>query len=609
METAAIRYRVADFLKQHPPFNAMADADLVALAANGRVRFFEPNQFILWQGEPNKPHVFVIQQGTVSLWDERGGEAQLRDVRGAGDLLGAEQFNGERACLWSARSTSDVVVYGFPVFEFEALLESYPYARQFVSALGTVVTDFQRGDERSDPGRLFLHEFAGPLRACPSDATVASAALILAGGGEALAVTTGDSQLLGVVDTGTLLTWMAGSNAGPQAPVAALPLEMPPTVGPDASLADGVLAMAASGTAALAMTDDGSAGGRLLSLLTPRDLAPGFGDQPASILQDVRRAPDASALKSLNRRARAVALQYLTNAGATDWIGRFTSAVDAGILTRLIELTGAAAGGCWCVCGVSGRAESIARREPRVILILDESADEARARDDYRRVVDAMAGVDYVPRGDVPVEPEMHVATAAGWRRRYTAWMQDPVTEGMAQSRSLFDLRPVTGARGLWQDVSESVAAAVDRDIIRVLAHDCLASVPPLTFYQDVVIEQSGEETPVFRLEHSALAPLVDLGRVFGMAARQVMGTSTLERFVMARRLLPQHEAIFREAAETMRIVLWQQGRAGISQGTAGTELPLSLLSRHDRHVLKSGFPAIQRLLEFSADPAWLDAI
>ena len=113
----------------------------------------------------------------------------------------------------------------------------------------------------------------------------------------------------------------------------------------------------------------------------------------------------------------------------------------------------------------------------------------------------------------------------------------------------------------------------------------------------------------MFRLEHSALAPLVDLGRVFGMAARQVMGTSTLERFVMARRLLPQHEAIFREAAETMRIVLWQQGRAGISQGTAGTELPLTLLSRHDRHVLKSGFPAIQRLLEFSADPAWLDAI
>jgi hypothetical protein len=73
--------------------------------------------------------------------------------------------------------------------------------------------------------------------------------------------------------------------------------------------------------------------------------------------------------------------------------------------------------------------------------------------------------------------------------------------------------------------------------------------------------------------------------------------------------MLPSHEEIFREAAETLRIVLWQQGRVGISQGTNGTMLPPALLSRHDRHVLKSGFPAIHRLLEFTADPKWLDEI
>jgi hypothetical protein len=55
--------------------------------------------------------------------------------------------------------------------------------------------------------------------------------------------------------------------------------------------------------------------------------------------------------------------------------------------------------------------------------------------------------------------------------------------------------------------------------------------------------------------------------------------------------------------------VLWQQGRVGISQGTNGTVLPAALLSRHDRHVLKSGFPAIHRLLEFTANPKWLDEI
>ena len=123
METSTIRYRVADFLKQHPPFNAMDDADLVALAENGRVRFYEANEFILWQGEPHKGYVFVIQQGTASLWDERRGEAELRDVRGAGDLLGVEQFNGAPSVLFTARSTSDVVVYGLPGGRFRRAVD------------------------------------------------------------------------------------------------------------------------------------------------------------------------------------------------------------------------------------------------------------------------------------------------------------------------------------------------------------------------------------------------------------------------------------------------------------------------------------------------------
>jgi len=79
--------------------------------------------------------------------------------------------------------------------------------------------------------------------------------------------------------------------------------------------------------------------------------------------------------------------------------------------------------------------------------------------------------------------------------------------------------------------------------------------------------------------------------------------------FATARSLLPEAEAIFRESADTFRMVLWQQGRVGISQGTGGYELPPTLLSRHDRHILKSGFRTILRLLEFTADSSWLERL
>jgi len=99
------------------------------------------------------------------------------------------------------------------------------------------------------------------------------------------------------------------------------------------------------------------------------------------------------------------------------------------------------------------------------------------------------------------------------------------------------------------------------------------------------------------------------VGRVFGMAAGKVLGTSTRERFAHARTLLPENEWVFREASETLRILLWQQARIGIDQGTTGSELPPVLLSRHDRHVLKSGFRSILRLLEFTGHSPWFAAL
>ena len=119
MDTAAVSYRIVDFLKTHPPFSAMSDTDLLALTTAGRVKFYEANDFILWQGEPHKVHVFVIQQGTVSLWDDSGERATLRDIRGAGDLLGIERFNGARACLQSAKAESDVLIYAFAEADFD----------------------------------------------------------------------------------------------------------------------------------------------------------------------------------------------------------------------------------------------------------------------------------------------------------------------------------------------------------------------------------------------------------------------------------------------------------------------------------------------------------
>ena len=283
-------------------------------------------------------------------------------------------------------------------------------------------------------------------------------------------------------------------------------------------------------------------------------------------------ATSTAELRELNRRARAFTLEYLTDAAAVEWLARMAHLVDVAIVRRILELACPDdAPGCWCFSGAAGRAESMPGVAPHLVVIAERRGrargGEGRLRTRARMV---SSNANTFPRR---ISHSTRHSMWPRWRNgrsRYRGWIQDPVRQQMYLARTLFDLRAVHGDRSLWTSLEATVTAAVDRDFVHVLANDCLASLPPLTFYQDAVIDSVGERHATFQLAHSALKPLVDVGRVFGMAAGQVLGRSTLERFGVARTLLPENEAIFREASDALRVVLWQQGRVGISSGHVG---------------------------------------
>jgi hypothetical protein len=204
VDTSEIRYRVADFLKQHPPFTAVDDTDLVALAADGRVRFFPNHEFLAWQGEPHKMHVLVIQQGTVSLWDEQGSQAELRDVRGPGDWIGAEQFHGARSCLYTVRATTDVVTYGFPVADDRGAAREVSRTRLVRRGDGIGGQHVHARTRAANRCPCICRQLAGPLSSCGRETTVrAPRSCCSRAAPEALAVTDDNGVCHGVVTRAT----------------------------------------------------------------------------------------------------------------------------------------------------------------------------------------------------------------------------------------------------------------------------------------------------------------------------------------------------------------------------------------------------------------------
>jgi CBS domain-containing protein len=233
----------------------------------------------------------------------------------------------------------------------------------------------------------------------------------------------------------------------------------------------------------------------------------------------------------------------------------------------------------------------------------------------HRAVQDALAECSYLTPA-TRFDAEFCCAGIAEWKDRFSGWVKDPVMTEVYHARPLFDLRPVPlpgnvrKQQPLWQQMESAVGDLVRKDsnFLPLLANDCLSNLPPLTFFRDLVIGESGQESDVFQLEQSALRPLVDVGRVFGLAAGHMLGRPTFERLSLARKMLPEQSVAFREAAETLRVVLTLQARVGIRQHSSGFELPPALLSHHDRQILKSGFRSILRLLEFTEHYSWPEA-
>jgi len=138
MKTSLIRFRVADFLKQYPPFDGLPESDLFELAGTGKVSFHEVGEFVFRRGRPRKPSIWVIQQGTVELIDESDGTERLIDLLGPGDALGLFEPSGTATYVRSARTRGDVVLYSIDARSFEAQVSRHPRISRYLAAYSSI---------------------------------------------------------------------------------------------------------------------------------------------------------------------------------------------------------------------------------------------------------------------------------------------------------------------------------------------------------------------------------------------------------------------------------------------------------------------------------------
>jgi len=608
VQTGLISYRVADFLKQYPPFHACQEPDLLELAGRGRVKFHESDEFVCWQDTPFSPFLFVIQQGSVSLWQAAGSAEVLYDIRGPGDMIGVERFAGAERYHYSARTNDDVVIYALPAAAFESMLAKYGHVQRYVEshARAGLIHSESAGHGLHKRFIAELARTAEPLTCRPSDTIAAVARKMTEARATAVAVMD-DHAFVGMVEAGGVLDWTAREGL-PCEMVSRIMKPPPPTLAPQTLLSDCVLTLAGTETGLAALTTDGTSSGTLLRLISGPVVQPALGENPLNLLREIATAPGVEPLRQLHERARAFLLTHLTEPAAAAWLAELSRRTNIAILRRLLELSEETEPDwTWCFLGTAGRGELLTAAEPELAVICPGGSSVARADRALHRLRADLRECGYL----IAEEPENRVVARAGtireWQERFTAWIQNPVASGEYLARPLFDLKPAFGPFEPWKTLEELVRREIGKSAVftHLLANDCLSTLPPLTFFAEYVVDESGERSELFEIETRALTPLVEVGRLLAMMDGNVLGRSTADRLRNAGAKRPADAAVFREAIETLEALHYLKARTGLRMHNRGAEIHPNQLSRMDRQALRLGFRAIYNLLRFAIDGRW----
>lgn len=550
MKTSVIRHRVADFLKQFPPFDEAPFAELMDLAGAGRVQFMESETYVYWRSKPWPDRVWVIQQGAVELLDEAAGEDRRIDLLGSGDCLGLERYLGDKVAATAARTASDVILYSFEARAFDDFRVRNPRVSRFIAAHSASHTAAEPHTVSGEPSWLGRH--LPPIEYLRSKAA-----------------------------------------ERPERELPVLPI--------GAAAGECFAAMLVNGTDSVLIASDGEhaqLGAAELSLVT--------GWNPVLLSREIAGANDQS-LRHLAgcaeaQLAAAVASPEDVRLGAV--LGTRLSIALADVLIR--EATRAVVPGeadaCWVMLGRAGRGELLSIEAPALAVICPDTMSDTGIK--QRR-----AALDQVARGlaacgipaSIDGSDEFGLCLRLSeWKNFFGRLIADPIGAEAYRHRALLDMSHLAGNPGLLPELQRFVhqAMAASRSFLPLLANDTQDHLPPLTFYEGLVVDLDGREKSSVDLFEKALRPVADAARVIAMSAGQLNVTNTSDRLKLAA---PRNPKVLTAAVSAFETVAYFECVERRRRPLEAGHVDPSQMSRFDQRLLKTAFGSIQVLLEETA--------
>ena len=526
---------VVDFIRRHPPFDTLDEAEVERVAAATEIEFHPAGSAILATPSATSRFAYVIRRGAVELL----GEGRVVDLLGEGELFGYASMLAEGPLGFVARASEDTLVYRIGEDAIRRVLER-PAALRFVARSLTAEPLLRAaggGGVAGPPVERPVGELLrGPAVICPPGTSVRAAAQKMVEAGVTCVLVDLGAEL-GIVTDRDLRERVTARGAGPETPLADIMSAPARTVSDDRSGVEALLEMLDHGVRHLPVLD---ARRRLLGVLDDVDLLASEHRAPFRLRASIARGEDVHSVAAVAAELPATVVALHDAGMAAPALSRMIAGLHDTVTRRLIELArdeyGSAAGPfTWLAMGSFGRREPFPSSDVDCALAwAGEAGQERRAQllALADRVLAGLAACGLRPddQGAVASNP-LFARSIAGWETATRTWLQDPDHgRGLLLLSVVVESSPIWGATAAADRLASAFAEAPGRAAaLRRMAIAALAERPPTGFFRDFVLESSGERKGTLDIKRGGLLPIESLARWSGLAAN-VSAASTPAR-------------------------------------------------------------------------------
>lgn len=418
---------------------------------------------------------------------------------------------------------------------------------------------------------------------------------------------TENNQLVGLVTDRDMRNRALAASVDVSRPVSDIATLTPKTLDHNSTAFDALLMMARHNIHHVPVMD----GERIVGMLTATDLTRQHGTSPVYLSSDIHHQTSVEGLVKISAKVRTMQQQLAAAHTSAYDTGHIITTITDALTTRLIQLAEGLLGPApvpyvWVAAGSQARSEQTAKSDQDNCLILDDSFDADKHGPYFKAfskmVCDGLAECGYIHcPGEMMAMTDQWRQPLRQWREYFDRWIHVPDGKALMLTTVFFDLRAVYGQSELLQRLRDEVLERTKGNTL-FLAHmvgNAQKQRPPLNLFGQISTIRSGEHAGTVDLKHQALAPIVDLGRIYALASG-LHDVNTHDRIQSASskgEISAQSARDLRDALEFIANLRIAHQTQRMNEGLAPDNyLSLDELSNFERGHLRDAFSVIQSL-------------